>query len=84
MDHEFELTGVGDAHDSLLIMVAYTTVGNTVMGVLKVDPLLPDCKLPLTYHAYAGVDPPFEGLAVKFTIAPLQTALALPVMATAG
>lgn len=84
MDHVFEVTAAEDAHDSLLIIVAYTAVGKTVMGVLKVDPLLPDCKLPLTYHAYTGVDPPLDGLAVKFTVAPLQTALALPVMAMAG
>ena len=36
-------------------------------------PMLP----PLTFHWYAGEAPPFTGVAVKVTLVPAQTGLAL-------
>ena len=37
---------------------------------------------PLTFHWYAGVVPPFSGVAVKVTDVPAHTGLALAVIST--
>ena len=36
----------------------------------------PDMLVPLTFHWYVGVEPPFTGVAVKVTELPVQTGFA--------
>jgi hypothetical protein len=51
--------------------------------VVKVALFVP-CAMPLMYHSYVGVTPPFVGVAVNVTLVPAQMVVALAAIVKIG
>lgn len=69
----FELTGLGVTQAKLLVMV-HVAVSDDVTVVVYESELLPACGAPLIYHWKDAAESETDGVAVKVTEEPGQTA----------
>jgi len=76
----FEVAGLPAGQDRLDVRM--TDTRSLFAGVYVNVGLLAPVLRPLTFHWYAGLDPPFTGVAVKVTEVPRQTGLAEAEMPT--
>ncbi len=70
----FEVAVVGDAHPELEVITQLTTSAFAKAALVYVALFVPTLP-PLSFHWYAGVVPPFVGVAVKVTLVPAQIVL---------
>lgn len=78
-----EVAETGKAHDALLVSTTLTTSLLAKVVEVNVAALLP-ALFPFTFHWYAGVAPPFVGVAVKVIEVPAQILLPLVTIETEG